>query len=163
VGKIKEFCSKNKNDILAIFLLLTVFILCTALSLNYFGHLYYDCGREVMTPQWMIEGKILYKDIFGMYNPLSYQINTLLYAIFGISFNTLRIAGAFNAFLILICCYFISRIFTNRFHAISICVLIMSVFMFSSVSCINYIFPYAYAFPYALNCFLWSVLFFLLW
>ena len=95
-------------------------------------------------------GNILYKDIFAMYNPLSYQINALLYTIFGISITTLQAAGAVTTFLILLSLYTVARLFINRFYSLTICILISSLYIFAQISCVNYLFPYAYAFIYAL-------------
>lgn len=140
-----------------------LFGICSAFSWGNFGNLFYDNGREAYLPQLILESKILFKDIFGMYNPLSYQINAVLYAIFCKSFNVLYTAGTINAFLIVVGLYLTARIFINQFYSFVYCILIMSVYIYSSTTCTNYIFPYAYAFPYALCGFVYFVLFSLLY
>ena len=69
---IGKFCKNNKTDIIAISIIFLVFLICSYFLWGYFGSLLYDCGREAYLPQLILEGKILFKDIFGMYNPLSY-------------------------------------------------------------------------------------------
>ena len=149
--QITDFFSKNKKECLSVLILTVFFLICTIISWGSFGNLYYDCGREMLLPEAILKsggGNILYKDIFAMYNPLSYQINALLYTVFGISITTLQAAGA--TFLILLSLYTVARLFINRFYSLTICILISSLYIFAQISCVNYLFPYAYAFIYAL-------------
>ena len=115
--------------------------------------------REIYIPQLILEGKVLYKDIFVLYNPLSYEINSFLYLIFGANLNVLYLAGAVNSFLIILCVYLISRQFLDRFNSFVISVFTIFYFIFNSRTVINYIFPYAYAMIYALTGMLYSALF----
>ena len=153
---ISKFCKTYKSDIICISLILLIFCVCSYLLWGYFGSLLYDCGREAYLTQLMLEGKILFKDIFGMYNPLSYQINALLYMIFGINTNVLYFAGTVNAFLTLICLYFISRQFMNEKYSMGIVFFIMTTIIFNSHDCTNNVFPYAFAMAYATTAMLYS-------
>ena len=161
--QIKTFILKNRKDFLYIIGLLCLVIIFSILCWGYFGNLFYDCGREAYIPQVMLDGNILYKDIFAMYNPLSYQINAFLYCIFGASLNVLYVAGTINAFLIIVGIYLTTRLFIDRFYSFVFCLVLLSVYIFSSVTCINYIFPYAFAFPYALCGFIYFILFSMLY
>ena len=160
----KEFFSKEKlKDIYYILLLLILFTISAVLLGHAYGDLFMDCGREAYLPELMLKGKILFRDIFGMYNPLSYQINAFLYLIFGTSLKTLYGAAYFNAFLMLIGIYFISKLFISRFYSFVITLLIMSLYVFGCYSIHSYLFPYSFAFPYATTLLTFSVLFSLLY
>lgn len=60
-----------------------------------------DTGRELYIPFRMLNGEVLYRDIVNIYGALAYQVNALLYLIFGASFNVLRVAGIINSTLII--------------------------------------------------------------
>ena len=66
-----------------------------------------DVGREAYIPWQMLKGQLLYKDIFNVYGALGYQINAILYYIFGVHLNTLYFAGFFNSLIILYSVFFI--------------------------------------------------------
>lgn len=161
--QIKDFLQQHKFDIFYISGIILIFTICSVFSWGYFGNLFYDNGREAYLPQLILQGKVLYKDIFAMYNPLSYEINALLYAVFGQSLNILYLAGTINALFITIGLYFISGLFINRFYSFIFCITIASIYIFGPITCTNYIFPYAYAFPYALCGFIYYCLFSLLY
>lgn len=162
VGKIKSFIISNHAEIISVALLFVIFSFLMLIFGNRIGSVIVDCGREAYLPAEMLKGKILYKDIFNIFGPLSYQINTIFYSILGIKLNTLRLAGFINANLIVFLLYSITRLFLSR--KIS-----WVITLFIIVSCAfipwvsNYIFPYSYAMVYAFSSFLFSVLFLLLY
>ena len=119
-----------------------------------------DVGREAYIPWQMLNGEVLYKDIFNVYGPLSYQINSLMYMLFGIKLSTLYIAGYLNAFLILVLTFFVTKIFTDRKFALYTSFLVMGSCLFIKTF-FNFVFPYSYAAVYALSGYLLSVLLFL--
>jgi len=155
----QSFLLKYKKDLLCLSGIIIIFLICSTLFWGYFGSLFYDTGREIYIPQLILEGKVLYKDIFALYNPMSYEINSFLYLIFGTNINVLYSAGIINSFLIILCVYFISGQFLNRFSSFVISVFTIFYFIFNSITIINYIFPYAYAMIYALTAMLYSALF----
>ena len=57
------------------------------------GHILVDTGREFYIPEQMLSGQVLYKDIFNIYGALAYQINSLLFKIFGVGTLTLHVVG----------------------------------------------------------------------
>lgn len=154
---------KYKADIilLAIFSLFYFFVL--AFMFGRYGSLMNDCGREVFVPSLILEGKVLFKEVFSMYNPLSYQINAIFYFLFGKSLYTLYYAGIVNAYIMLLGVYFCARIFVKPKFCFGLIFFISCFFVLEPSLCMNYIFPYAYAFAYALTCFVYFVLFFILW
>lgn len=136
-----------------------------------------DTGRELYIPLRMVNGEVLYKDIVNIYGALAYQINALLYFIFGASLLPLRVAGILNCTLIiwlfmLIC----GEVFPVKnqsekadstsektdltgekgvwqFAAIPLIVGVCSLGTF------NYTIPYSFALTYGLTAFLGSLLF----
>lgn len=122
------------------------------------GSLVVDTGREFYIPYQMLKGQVLYKDIFNIYGPLSYQINTFAYMLLGQKITSLLIFGIINSFIILSSIYFISReLLSKTFSA-----LITLVIMYSTIfapDLFNANIPYSYAVVYALSSFLLSVLF----
>lgn len=139
----------KRYDLLNLFL---IFFFMSFLFLLFYGKLgsyLVDVGREVYLPWRMLEGEVLYKDLFNMYGPLGYQINAILFKIFGIKLNTLYCAGFFSSLLISYLVYFISKLFVDKKIALSIVSVIITACIYSS-GLFNYIFPYSYNAVYAL-------------
>lgn len=138
--------------------ILAIIFFCLIMFVFYYGRtesFLVDSGREAYLPLRVLEGKLLYKDLFNVYGPLSYQINAVAYSIFGINLNTLYLMGLLNSFLILFSIFFLTNFFTNRKIALGVTFLVI-------VSCVfiktffNFIFPYSYAAVYSLSAFLLS-------
>ncbi len=159
--QIKDLILKNKKEIFSILSIFLYFLILLIFFGNHLGHIIIDCGREVYIPEQMLNGKILYKDLFNIFGPLAYQINACFYNLFGISINTLRLAGEINALLIIYLLYGFSRLFTSREISWIPTVFIITVCTFS-YWVFNYIFPYTYSMVYAFSAFLLSVLFLLI-
>lgn len=159
--RFKSYLYANKEELKALFLLLIVYVIFALVFAPCCGKFLIDCGREAYIPQQMLHGKVLYKDIFNIFGPLSYQITAILYKIFGINLNVLFVAGTLNAGLIIFLIYFLSRFFTSKSVSFAIAI-------FCIVSCVfshdigNYILPYTYAIVYAISAGFLSVLFLLL-
>lgn len=132
-----------------------------------------DTGRELYIPLRMLNGEVLYRDIVNIYGALAYQVNALLYMVFGVNLNALRIFGVLNSTLIiwifmLIC----GEIFPkkndtaeksnlsgqNGVWQFAVIPLVVGV---CSLGTFNYTLPYSFAMTYGLSAFLVSVLFFI--
>lgn len=137
-----------------------VFILLTILTFGKWGTPIADCFREVYIPSRMLEGQILYKDILCLYTPAGYQLNALLFKLFGNGLNTLFFAALANAIIIFCGIYFFFKKFAN-IHAGFIAVLtVMCVNCFlAELSCGSWLFPYSFGMIYALSAALWSFIF----
>ncbi|HEX4001808.1 MAG TPA: hypothetical protein VHX36_04120 [Candidatus Acidoferrales bacterium] len=61
------------------------------------GSLTIDSGREMYVPMALLRGKMLYRDVFYLYGPLSPYFNSLLYRLFGVHLAVLYWAGALSA------------------------------------------------------------------
>ena len=120
------------------------------------GFLLIDTGREFYIPQQMLNGEVLYKDIFNIYGPLSYQINAILFAIFGVKINTLYLFGILNSYLIVLLSFLISREFLKEHFSLAISIIIMYSLVFP-VTMYNSNLTYSSAIVYALSSFLISL------
>lgn len=149
-----EFIKKNKT--LIILLILALF--CLFLSVGTVANIYIDVGREIYYPKAILEGKILYKDLFCIYGPFSYLFNAFLYKIFGENLNTLYGIGTISALLIVSFVYLISRKFLSSFVSIAITLFVIVVGCLAT-RIFNYTLPYSYAVLYGLVCFLVSLYF----
>lgn len=153
--------SSKQNPTREIFFYLTLVLVYGLLCVAFFahqGHILVDCGREVCFPERIVKGDVLFKDIFVLFGPLSYQINAFLYNTFGVHMNTLYFAGIANSFVILTVFYLIARKITSIKVSWLASFVLMAVCIFHYFVP-NFIFPYAYAMVYALSGFLISVLF----
>lgn len=149
-----EFIKKNKT----LFLLILCAAYCLTLSVGHIANIYIDVGREIYYPEAILEGKVLYKDLFCIYGPFSYLFNALLYKIFGAELSTLYLAGSVCALSIVSLIYLISRKFLSNF--ISIVIAIFTIITGCLATRIfNFTLPYSYAVLYGLVCFLISLWF----
>ncbi|MBE7704590.1 MAG: glycosyltransferase family 39 protein [Cyanobacteria bacterium SIG29] len=147
-----------KKDIGIILLLTVLFFAILPFFYMHQGLFSIDTGREFYIPQQMLKGEILYKDIFNIYGAFSYQLNAILFKIFGVEFKTLYWAGILNSLGIIITLYLLAR----EFLAKNISALFSITIMFSLVFTTflyNSNVPYTYAIAYALSSFLLSILF----
>lgn len=139
--------------------LMAIFALLVPIFWAHQGNPIIDCfGQGAYVPSEILKGKILYTDISVPYGPISYQLNALLFLIFGENLSTLYIAGIVNSIIILLSIYLIARTITSKLAAWTVSFMIMALCVFNYYI-FNYIFPYAYAASYALTTFLLSVLF----
>ena len=117
-----------------------------------------DCGREVYYPQEILNGKVLYKDLFNIYSPFAYLFNAFLFKIFGINLNVLAIAGSVCAIGIILGIFLLTKKLFNEQMALSIAIFAISIGIIP-VYIFNYVFPYAFSMTYGLFGFLFSLLF----
>ncbi len=162
VQKINKLINLNKKEIFLIFILIVSFCLMMLFFGNVVSCVLIDLGREAYFPEQVLQGKILYKDLFNIFGPLSYQINAVFYMIFGSNLSTLRLIGTINSLLILGLFYTISRFFTSKENSFIITLFIMITCIFNH-SALNYIYAYSYAVIYSLVSLLFSVLFLILY
>lgn len=161
----REFFNKYKGIILPL-ILIFIFFAGVNLSWGKWGHVIYDCFREAVLPQAILDGKVLYRDITNLYPPLGYYFNALLYLIFGNSLNTLYQAGIINSFLILSIIYFIVKKHSSDLIAFITVLSIMEIFTFkisASNTTAAWFFPYSYSFVYSFSTCLISLLFCILY
>lgn len=141
--------------------LILCLLLVVVIGLNYycFGNFLYDCGREFLVPDLINQGLIPIKEIFLTYFPLSYQINALLFKIFGSNLDVLRIAGTFSSLITAIFIYFCAREFLPPKKSFILTLITTFITMFNVSYLYNYVMGYSYAFIYGTAAFFVSTFF----
>lgn len=160
--KLTTYISTYKKDIVAFSSIAFIYSILLIFFWGYMGDLLVDCGREPFLSEEVLKGKLLYKDHIIFFGPLAYYIQALLFKIFGVHLNVIYAAGAFNAFIVLLLSYLISRTITTIKNSWLICFLIITIFFFNN-SVSNYIFPYTSCILYAVSAILLSVYFSILY
>ena len=149
-----EFIKKNKT----LLILLILSIVCLLFSMGHYANILIDIGREVYYPVEILNGKVLYKDLFCIYGPASYLLNALLIKIFGVKLSVLTGFGFIVTLFVIVFTYKISRRFLSEFYTFSV------IFFMIMTGCLatrifNFTLPYSYAVLYGLLCFLISIYF----
>lgn len=142
-------------------ILLLIFT-CIGLAIfgGHYGNILQDVGREVYYPARVLEGKVLYKDLFNIYGPFSYLFNAVLYKIFGVKLSTLYLSGALCAFGIIGGVFLVAKRFLSEFLSFSIAFFTI-VTGICAVNLFNFTFPYSWGMLYGLLGFIYSLLFLL--
>lgn len=143
------------------FYIISLLVLCVAGLMCFTGHssnILIDVGREVYYPEQILNNQVLYKDIFNIYGALAYQINALLYLIFGAKLQTLYLSGGICSILAVCGIYLISREFLPKFSSFVIGLFTISVGVLTT-TIFNYHFPYSWAVLYGMVSFLYSLYF----
>lgn len=117
-----------------------------------------DFGREVYYPERILQGDVLYKDLFNIYGPLAYQINAVLYKIFGAKLSTLFGAGAVCSLLTVTGVYLLANRYMSKFLSFSLGLFTIAVGV-TTTSIFNFHFPYSWAVLYGLIAFIYSLYF----
>ena len=106
-----------KKDTRIIAVLIVLFLSALPFFFLHQGLLLIDTGREFYLPEQINSGGVLYKNVYNIYGPFSYQFNAVLFKIFGEHYNTLYFAGILNSLLITIIMFLLSREFTNKINS----------------------------------------------
>lgn len=149
-----NWCRENKY-------LVILWILCFIALFIFTGHysnILLDVGREVYYPERILEGKVLYKDLFNIYGPFAYQWNALLLAIFGKKLSTFYMSGGICSIAIVSAIFLIAKKFFSQslsfaFGCLTIATGICAPHLF------NFTFPYSQAMLFGTVGFLYSLLF----
>lgn len=140
---------KYFNDIKWLIVLLLLALPIFLFTWKYQGHFVLDLGRELFYPQRILEGSVLYKDLFNIYGAFPYLYNALLYKIFGINLNVLQVSGVLTACGIVSMVYLISRLFFDKLLSFSLGFLALVLGCFS-FHLFNFVLPYSFAMTYGL-------------
>ena len=117
----------NKKDIVYWIIILVLFLLSYYKFAFYMHYELSDFGRELYISSEIANGKVLYKDLFNIYAPMSYYFNSLFIKIFGNSFNMFFLISAFLSVMILIPFYNIAKKYVNKEIALSSIILILAI------------------------------------
>jgi len=139
----KRFIVENKS-------LVILWVLCGIALFTFCGHygnILLDVGREIYYPEQILNGKVLYKDLFNIYGPFSYLWNALLYKIFTPNLGTLYFSGILCSYAIVTGIYLIARKFLSEFLSLSLCIFTI-VCGVCAPHLFNYTMPYSYGMLY---------------
>ena len=131
---------KNKINIL----ILSIFFII--LSIIFWGkteNILIDFSRESYIPYQMLNGKILIKDIFLIYGPFGYIINSFLYKI-STNINILFLEAHIISYFIVIFIYLIFKKFTNEKNSLIFSLFFIAISIFSH-SIFNFTIPYSFS------------------
>ena len=140
-----DFIKRYKNLIITEILLVIIFIL----TYGRFGDVMVDSFREAYIPAEILQGKILYKNIFTIYAPFAYLFNAALLWIFGVKQGVLFGAGLTATMGIFYFTYQIAKIFLENKY-VSIIMFFMVAGLVLSPNGFNAFFPYSYGILYGL-------------
>ena len=115
-----------------------------------------DVGRELYFPMEVLNGKVLYKDIFNLFGPLSYLFTALIFKIFGVSVSTFYCIGNVFAILMVTGVYMLSRRFMSKIFTSAICLFII-ITGIVTITNFSYVTPYASAMLYGAVAFVYSL------
>lgn len=132
-------------------ILAVIYCLFITLTWGKWGNIIADCFREMIIPQALNEGKILYSDITCLYPPLAYQLNALLFRFFGNSLNVLYISGITCSSIILCLLYKLTQNHSSHETAFVTVLSAMGIFTFRilPLNFASWFFPYSYSFLYS--------------
>ncbi len=151
------------KELLALLLLTLLFVWLTTLFWGTQGDPLVDRGRELYFPQMMLQGAVLYRDLFNHQGPLSYQLNSVFISLFSDHLNTYLTLAAVLCFSVLLSAYGISRVFFSRWASVALAILIMVFCFFSINRTPTPMFPYSYSIMYGLSFYMASLWCTLLW
>ena len=139
----KKFFIENKNlVILWVLCGIALFIFC-----GHYSNILLDIGREIYYPERILDGKVLYKDLFNIYGPFSYLFNALLYKIFSPNLGTLYFSGILCSLGIISAIYLIAKNFLSDCLSLAICIFTIITGV-CAVHLFNFTLPYSWAMLY---------------
>jgi hypothetical protein len=137
-------------------IILGVFITAAFMQWGYMSsNTFEDFGCEAYIAWQMTKGALLYRDIFNIFGPLAYQINSFLFSIFGVNLYVLFAAGLTSALISVLLLYKISGYIFNKFFSLiyTLTIILFMVFYHNA-----YATPYTYAVVYAQTAILAAIL-----
>ncbi|MFH1743396.1 MAG: glycosyltransferase family 39 protein, partial [bacterium] len=110
---------------------------------GHWGNLRIDIGRELYVPSSLLHGKLLYRDLWYPYGPLTPYLQALLYRLFGLHWNVLYLFGL----AITLSCALLLFVISRRFVSATAAFLVSFCFLMQGFRphLFNYIVPYGHA------------------
>ena len=157
---LKNFIKINWQILIIEFILISIFIIFK----GQFGDFMVDTFREIYIPQQMAQGKIIYRNLFVIYAPLSYLINAFILKSLSftnfININILSFMGLLTTISIIYFTYNIASKFLGKIYPISICFFILSALALSP-NVFNAFLPYSFGILYGILFILLAMFFYL--
>ena len=151
MDKIKELYN-NKINLFNVLIIAAVIIIGFIIFKDNYNGILTDKGRELLFPEAIANGKVLYKDILCIYFPFAFQINALFFKIFSPHLNVLLGLGLLNTFVMGTLLYYISKEFlSKKFSLLFALVYIMSSAFTGTL--FNSVLPYSTSFTYGITAF----------
>lgn len=148
----------DKKDLISIFIVILIALIGEILFFYKQGSPLIDMGREFYVAQRVAEGGVLYKTVFNIYGPLAYQINALLFIIFGKHSHVLYFFGNFVGLCLGFSIYLLARQFLSRFSSLFVSLFTIFAGIYNS-SIFNFVVPYSFAMLYGLLVVIVSLIF----
>lgn len=150
LNTITEYFESNRwcRILLSCTIIAAVFLYLLITTWHQWGDLLVDTSRELWVPLQIMQGKVLYKDIYWFHGFLPPYAIAFLYKIFGVSVNTLIGCGIVIALLMCFCLHKLSRIFMTEVASVVLVANFCFAFAFHGsdyLSVNNYILPYSFA------------------
>ena len=140
--------SSVADDTYAVWVVRTVIVaVAGALAWYTWGHwgdLQIDSGREMYVPASILQGKLLYRDLWYMYGPLAPYVQALVFRIFGVSLNVLYGLGLTLTISCALLIFEIGRMFDLKAAAAAAPSIFFLAESFNPFI-FNFVLPYSYA------------------
>lgn len=140
--------NSNSRKLLPLLVIASILVYLLMATWNKCGDLIIDTSRELWVPFQILNGKVLYNDLYYFHGPLPAYSIALLFKLFGANLNVLIGCGVVITLLMCFCLYKVSRIFLPETAAVVVVANFCFVFAFGVniyVSIANYILPYSFA------------------
>jgi hypothetical protein len=111
---------------------------------GHWGDLQIDCGREMYVPVEILRGKLLFRDIWYQYGPLTPYVQAWALGLFGIKLNVLYVIGMILVITSALLLFEIGRNFELVLPAAMAPAIFFLAESFPS-TIFNFVFPYSYA------------------
>jgi hypothetical protein len=134
----------GRSDTLARAAILVAWLLLACLTWGHWGEVArYDTGREMYVPYALVQGKVLYRDLWYTYGPVAPYWNALLFWLFGSRLEVLYASGLAQTLAFALLLYGIAR----RFLPVGTASLAAGCFLLQAFQCnlFNFVLPYATA------------------
>ncbi len=118
----------------------------------------HDVPRELLIPKGILEGKILYKEIYNFYGALPYYIAALFFKFFKLTTNAYFSLNIINSLFFIFGIYFLANQFINKKYACLATIFVMCTTIFNA-TIFNFIYPYSICYTFALSAYIYSILF----
>jgi hypothetical protein len=130
---------------------IVIFLVALALAWHSWarwGNFQVDCGRELYIPTQILQGKMLYRDLWFPHGPLASYVEAALIGLFG---KHLYVLYSFGIFISLACALLLFEIgVTIDERSAGLAAALVLLFEGFEPSLFSYIFPYAYTAPLGL-------------
>lgn len=138
-----SFTSKKSyyNDYVAIISLLFIFSIFIVFSWQKYLSPFSEAGRDIYTAYQILQGKVLYRDVYWFYGPFSPYWLALLYKLFDVNLNVVYISGLVNVGVGILLSYFIARCLSD----------VLSSFVIAFIFLMGCVIPGDYVVPSCFN------------